>query len=125
MKNHERHEKHEKNTNRHRSLSVPLSCLSCLSWFVFRNGSRDVMVWSRIAILITSVLGSSAMAQDDLAVVEERAMQAAVARVAPSVVRIETVGGIERLGGVLFGAGPTTGVIVSADGYIISSAFNF
>ena len=56
---------------------------------------------------------------------EERAIKAALARVAPSVVRIETVGGLERVGQMLVGTGPTTGLVVSADGYIISSAFNF
>ncbi len=61
----------------------------------------------------------------DLSELEERAMQAAVARVAPSVVRIETVGGAERVGRVVFGDGPTTGLIVSEDGLVISSAFNF
>ena len=44
---------------------------------------------------------------------------------APSVVKIETIGGLERVGGLLIGTGPTTGVAVSADGYIVSSAFNF
>ncbi len=39
--------------------------------------------------------------------------------------RIETVGGLDRVGQVLTVTGPTTGVIVSPDGYIISSAFNF
>ena len=43
----------------------------------------------------------------------------------PSVVRIETVGGLERVGEMLVGTGPTTGLVVSADGYIVSSAFNF
>ena len=38
---------------------------------------------------------------------------------------IETIGGLERVGGVLVGTGPTTGLVVSDDGYIISSAFNF
>jgi serine protease Do len=56
---------------------------------------------------------------------EEQAFKAALARVAPSVVRIETVGGLERVGQILIGTGPTTGLVVSADGYIISSAFNF
>jgi len=56
---------------------------------------------------------------------EEHAMKAAVARVAPSVVRIETVGGLERVGELLVGTGPTTGLIVSSDGLIVSSAFNF
>ena len=64
-------------------------------------------------------------AQRDLPSLEEQAMQAAVARVAPSVVRIETVGGLDRVGQVLVGTGPTTGLIVSSDGYVVSSAFNF
>ena len=40
-------------------------------------------------------------------------------------VRIETVGGLEQVEGVLFGTGPTTGLIVDPKGYVISSAFNF
>jgi serine protease Do len=69
----------------------------------------------------------SARAQDakSLAALEEQAIKAAVARVAPSVVRIETVGGLERLGEILVGTGPTTGLVVSSDGFIVSSAFNF
>ncbi len=61
----------------------------------------------------------------DLPLLEEEAMKAAVARVAPAVVRIETVGGLERLGELLVGTGATTGLAVSEDGYIISSAFSF
>lgn len=64
-------------------------------------------------------------AQADLELLEEQAIQAAAERVAPSVVSIETVGGLERLGPLLLGTGPTTGLIVSSDGYIVSSAFNF
>ncbi len=56
---------------------------------------------------------------------EQKALVAAVDRVAPSVVRIETIGGLERVDRVLFGAGPTTGLIVDTSGYIVSSAFNF
>ena len=66
-----------------------------------------------------------ATAQDDLGQREQEAFQQAVATVAPSVVRIETVGGLERVGNVLLGTGPTTGLVLTADGYIISSAFNF
>jgi serine protease Do len=66
-----------------------------------------------------------ALALDDLPAKEEQAIQAAVARVAPSVVRIEMLGGLETIGGLLVGTGPTTGLVVSSDGYIISSAFNF
>jgi len=61
----------------------------------------------------------------DVELLEQQAFRAAVDRVAPSVVRIETVGGLERVGELLFGSGPTTGLIVDPEGYIISSAFNF
>lgn len=66
-----------------------------------------------------------ASAADPISVLEERAIRLAVERVAPSVVRIETVGGAEKVGKMLVGTGPTTGLIVSADGYIVSSAFSF
>jgi serine protease Do len=72
-----------------------------------------------------SLLAIGAWAEDDLSVLEERAMQAAAARVAPCVVRVETIGGLERVGKVEAGTGPTSGLIVSSDGYIVASAFNF
>ncbi|HVX13206.1 MAG TPA: PDZ domain-containing protein [Pirellulales bacterium] len=83
----------------------------------------------RILLLITAlaILADShpLRADDDLARREEIAIQAAVERVTPSVVGIETIGGLERIDRVLIGNGPTTGLIVSSDGYIVSSAFNF
>src|SRR5438874_532135 len=63
---------------------------------------------------------------------ESQAIKAAVQKVAPGVVQIQTSGGLDVIGasemigsGLRTGEGPTTGVIVSADGYIISSAYNF
>lgn len=64
-------------------------------------------------------------AAEDAGEQERAAFTAAVDRVAPSVVQIETVGGDEKVEGRLFGTGPTTGVIVDPRGYIVSSAFNF
>ncbi len=58
-------------------------------------------------------------------------MKAALDKVAPCVVQIETTGGTDiidtgpRGQPIRKGVGPTTGLIVSPDGYIISSAFNF
>lgn len=75
-------------------------------------------------LLIFSGAGLS-IAADDVAGLEEQAMKAAVQQVQPSVVRIETFGGLESVGNVLVGTGPTTGLVVSSDGYIVSSAFNF
>lgn len=81
--------------------------------------------YSVLSALILAMLAGAALAQDPLAVREEQALQAAVEHVAPSVVRIETIGGLEKVGKVLLGTGPTTGLITSSDGYIVSSAFNF
>jgi serine protease Do len=78
------------------------------------------------ALLLVAAAGRTpARGDDELPLLEEQALQAAVARTAPAVVRIETVGGLERVGQVLVGTGPTTGLVVSDDGYIVSSAFNF
>ncbi len=61
----------------------------------------------------------------DLALREETAFRSAAAAVGPSVVAIETIGGLDMLGETLVGTGPSSGLIVGDDGYIISSTFNF
>jgi len=78
-----------------------------------------------VAIAICTLAAHVRAADQPLFELEEQAIKAAVQRVAPSVVRIETVGGLERIGELLVGTGPTTGLVVDAEGYIISSAFNF
>lgn len=61
----------------------------------------------------------------------EQAMKDAVRKVAPSVVQIVTQGGADMVvpspKGPVFrkALGPTTGVIVASDGYVVSSAYNF
>ena len=83
----------------------------------------------RTQYLVLSTLVAIALvpplAAQDAASQEEAAIRAAVERVAPSVVKIETIGGLERVGKVLVNTGPTTGLIVDDDGYIVSSSFNF
>ena len=49
----------------------------------------------------------------------------AASKIAPSIVRFETIGGMERVDGTIVNSGPSTGVIVSTDGYAISAAINF
>ena len=74
---------------------------------------------------------AAARADDDFDTLQEQTIKAAVARVAPSVVQIETSGGTEIISAgprgaqIRKGAGPTTGLVVAPDGYVISSAFNF
>ena len=77
-----------------------------------------------LAALLASIPLPAATGQE-VEAEEEEAIRAAVANVAPSVVQIETVGGLEKVGQVLIGTGPTTGLVVDADGWILSSAFNF
>jgi len=78
-----------------------------------------------VAVVMNVAPATAAQPDGKLAALEERALKQAAAIVAPSIVRIETVGGLERVDDILAGTGPTTGVVVSADGYIITSSFNF
>jgi len=83
------------------------------------------------AWLLLALFGASALVQAQnstpvsLATEEEAAIRAAVARVAESVVQIRTIGGLEEVDRTLIPDGPTTGLVISADGWIVSSAFNF
>ena len=76
-------------------------------------------------VMLCALLSSAATAENELAIDEQRAMQAAVKHVSPSIVQIRTVGGMDRVGSTHITQGPTTGLIVSTEGYIVSSAFNF
>ncbi|MBA4189627.1 MAG: hypothetical protein C0467_16705 [Planctomycetaceae bacterium] len=87
-----------------------------------------------IAVAAT-LLATPASRAADVNEATEKAMKAASAKVAPSVVKIETAGGAEVVGGgkkgpggppaIRKGTGPTTGLVVGTDGFIITSAFNF
>ncbi len=94
------------------------------------------LFWSLAALAIPIALTAGLLLMgprakaDDVDEEQEKAVKEAVKAVAPSVVKIETSGGTEivKAGGgpgIRRGVGPTTGLVVSADGYIISSAFNF
>jgi serine protease Do len=84
-----------------------------------------------LPLLLLVAAGASAQDVNDAT---EAAMKAAAAKVAPSVVRIETSGGAEAIWGsgrkgpeVMFrrGVGASTGLVVDPDGYILTSTFNF
>jgi len=81
---------------------------------------------SVLTACMVMLAASTASADDDTLVArEEAALQAAAERVAASVVQIRTIGGLDTVEGTVLADGPTTGLIVSPDGYIVSSAFNF
>ncbi len=61
----------------------------------------------------------------DVDLLEEEAFKTAAAIAEPSIVQIQTIGGLDVVGELIAGSGPTTGVVVSADGEILTSSFNF
>lgn len=87
--------------------------------------SLQCVIW---IVLCVALLLKGAHAQETaptLANQEEAAVRAAVDRVADSVVQIRTIGGLEEIDRTLLPDGPTTGLVVSTDGWILASAFNF
>ena len=100
-------------------------------------------IYSRVLLAVAVVLitGSSLRAQDEEPVSGKintlEAMQStsamfrtAAAKVEPSLVTIESWGGVGAREGMIGGIrkqgeGNTTGIVISADGYIITSTFNF
>lgn len=94
--------------------------------------ARSVFLSTLLALLTAQLLCICAEAQGQTprttqtVLREEQGMiQRAVAAVSPAIVRIETVGGVDLVGDVLIGSGPTTGVVIDPAGYIITSSFNF
>jgi len=86
---------------------------------------------SRLAIVVVLLISFARAGAQEINADLEQATKDAVKKVAPCVVQIVTQGGTDMVvttpKGPVFrkALGPTTGVIVSDDGYIISSAFNF
>lgn len=78
-----------------------------------------------VGLCFAVALRGGAAAAADIEPLREAAMRDTVRAVAPSVVRIETFAGLERVGRMAVASGPTTGLVVSEDGYIVSSEFNF
>jgi serine protease Do len=113
------------NTPAYRPQSLLSNSYSVLSTKYAVLGLGQMAI--RLLSLALGFLCCSAIlrAQDDLASEEEQSIRTAIQRIAPSVVKIETIGGLERVGKVLVSTGPTTGLVVADNGYVISSAFNF
>ena len=83
------------------------------------------VICAALLVFVFTATTSVALAAEDIDALEQKAFQDAVDRVAPSVVRIETIGGLEQVEEVRFGIGPATGLIIDPEGYIVSSAFDF
>ena len=69
-------------------------------------------------------LPESAIAQTNVRMPSQQAVTGAVDKVRDAVVQIETIGGMDQVGGVRVTNHPRTGLIVNSDGYIVTAAFN-
>lgn len=87
-----------------------------------------------LACLVSALPCVSAQPPADVDELQERAIKSAAAKAASSIVQIETSGGMDIIpartpgaGGPQMrkGIGPTTGLVVASDGFVITSAFNF
>lgn len=80
--------------------------------------------FTALVFLLVVTVGSL-QAQVDVEDQEEQAIRKAVDSVAASVIRFETIGGTSRVDGAVVSNGPSTGLVVSKDGYVISASFHF
>lgn len=97
--------------------------------------SRHLYITACLSLTLAmtaSRLAAQNAGDESIDAAQEKIMKAALVKVAPCVVQIQTAGGLDTMmmgqgiGNVIRkGTGPTSGLIVAADGYIISSAFNF
>lgn len=89
---------------------------------------RSPLVVALVGLALVSwccAVGWAEQSPTSLASQEEAAMRAAIKAVEDSVVQIRTIGGLDSVEETLLPDGPTTGLVISADGYLVSSAFNF
>ncbi len=76
-------------------------------------------------VAIALLVASAAYAQTPLLLAEQKAMQAAAEAVAPAVLQLRTVGGIDRVGSINLTDGPVTGLVISTEGFVLTSQFQF
>lgn len=88
----------------HRLLVAPVALVLC--------------VWLGVA-------AAASVAAQTLQQLEQQAIRDAVERVSPAVVQLQIIGGADRVGDVNLASGPATGVILSADGYVVTSRYRF
>ncbi|WP_442485555.1 S1C family serine protease [Aeoliella sp. SH292] len=79
-----------------------------------------------IIVYFTICLASSErVLSQSLAQLEQQAIREAIERVSPSVVQLQIIGGADRVEDVTLASGPSTGLIVSPDGYVVTSRYRF
>lgn len=75
--------------------------------------------------LALSVVGGGSAEAQSLAQLEQQAIRDAIERVSPAVVQLQIIGGAERVDEVTLSSGPSTGLLISPDGYVVTSRYRF
>ena len=88
-------------------------------------GTPLLWIFAVVTSFATLASGQETDQQIDQQALLANTMRSVAEGLSDSILRIETLGGRERVEKVVLGTAPTTGVVVSEEGYIISSAFNF
>lgn len=86
--------------------------------------NRQTHLWIFLAkvIVLGILLNGSANAQENEALME-KAIATAVDKVAPSVLRLDTIGGDRQVDGESFNSGPGTCLVVGEDGWLLTASF--
>ena len=103
----------------HRIASCKLQIVNC------KLPNATILHFAICILQFAIIPPAIAQREESLIAREEAVLRAAAESVAESVVQIRTIGGLDSLAGALLADGPTTGLVISPDGYIVSSAFNF
>lgn len=78
-----------------------------------------------IAVALLCIVGAHSLQAQSLADAEQQAIRQAIERVSPAVVQLQIIGGADRVDEVNLASGPSTGLILSADGYVVTSRYRF
>lgn len=91
-----------------------------------RNQVLDAMTCFGCAVCLYLCLADqTALGQSSLANLEQAAFQTATLHAQDSIVQVETFGGSELVKEQIVATGPSSGTVVSADGWIVTSTFQF
>ena len=91
----------------------------------FKSLFEFAFVLSFVVAVFPVTKFASGQTNVDVEALEEEAVRKAVERVGPAVIRFETIGGTSRIEGTVASNGPSTGVVISPDGFVVSASFHF
>jgi serine protease Do len=78
-----------------------------------------------LACVTMGLANSGPMLAQSLPQLEQQAIRDAIEQASPAVVQLQIIGGAERVEDVTLASGPSTGLIVSPDGYVVTSRYRF